>query len=160
MMQISNPVISQYLNSTVNGSANRTQQADRLPVKAVTIEGQLLDEDKQSFSSTAINQDDESQQQSSQLIAPVNQQQNTPASNADNVGSALLIQRKLGNNSLQTRQNESAQAEPSFPYGSRRSSQGVAGSSLVLQNYLSNESTSQSNKPQGLSGPSNIDVFI
>jgi hypothetical protein len=158
-MQISNPVISQYLNNTVNGNS-RTQQADRLPIKSVTIEGQLLDDDKQQFSSTQISQDTETQKQSAQLIAPVNQQQNTPASNADNIGSALLIQRKLGGNSLKTTANESAQAEPSFPYGSRRSSQGVAGSSLVLQNYLSNESANQNSGSQGTLNPKNIDIFI
>lgn len=156
-MQISNPVISQYLSNTVN----RTPQADRLPVKSVTIEGQLLDDDKKQFSAEKTSSDAKSQTQSTQLIAPVNQQQNTPAINADNIGRALLIQKKLGENSPPAVQNQATAATTqSFPFGSRRSFQGVAGSSLVLQKYLNNESSKQANSPQSSLSQKNIDIFI
>jgi len=162
-MQISNPAISQYLSSAVT----RSQQPDRFPVKPVTIEGQLIDENKKQ---SANNTQDFGSQDSSladleqskdgtqaQLIAPAIAPQIPQKITSDSAGDSLLIQKKVSDNPAALTQNESSVAKQNFPYSNRRSFEGLSGSSLVIQKYLNNESPAlaQPDSPQR-----NIDFFI
>ena len=168
-MQISNPAISQYLSSSVI----RSQQADRFPVKAVTIEGQLIDDNKKQ--SEANKTQDSGLQNSglqdsgladpeqskdgtqAQLIAPSIAPQIPQKITSDSAGDSLLIQKKLSDNPAVLTQNDSSVTKQNFPYSNRRSFEGLSGGSLVIQKYLNNESPAlaQPDSPQR-----NIDFFI
>ncbi len=163
-MQISNPAISQFLSGTIN----RAQQPDRFPVKSnptqsAPIEGQLVDDKKtpseannvqESGFSQGLEQSENGSQ--TQLIAPTNAPQITQTLASEHQGGQLLIQKKLSSNPVTVSQNDSSSAQ-NFPFGNRRSLEGISGGSLVIQKYLSNESTNQT--PSGNS-QRNIDVFI
>lgn len=157
-MRISNPAIYQHLSSTVN----RNQQPDRFPVKPVTIEGQLIDAEKEQSQSNTTQSFRESEQsnnetQQAELIAPTTAPLVPQTITSDPAGNSLLIQQKLNGNPATFSQNESLSATPNFPYGHRRSSEGLAGGSLVIQKYLNNElpALNQSDNSQR-----NIDFFI
>ena len=174
-MQISNPAISQLLSGTIN----RSQQPDRFPVKSTPVrseplEGQLVD-DKRDQSEANKTQDsgfsndlEQSENGSqTQLITPADAPQVSQALASERQGGALLIQQKLNsqpavlsqNKESQSEgpQNEESQTTQIFPFGNRRSFEGVSGSSLVVQKYLTNESPAltQSGNPQR-----NVDIFI
>ena len=153
-MQISNSVISQYLNGTVNNS----QQTAR-PVQPVTIEGQLIDDEKKHSGTNKTEDTDfaEPEQSGNEIQAALIAPENTPLLSQNITFEPLLIQKKQRGNSAVTLQNESLSAAPNFPYGHRRSFAGLAGGSLVIQNYLNNESpaSTQSDNAQRY-----IDLFI
>lgn len=158
-MQISNPAISQY----ASGAINRSQQPDRFPVKPNSaqqepIEGQLID-DKSKAQDSGFSKDLEQSENGSQtqLIAPTNAPQNSQALTSENQSGALLIQKKLNNQPTVLSQNETSQTGQNFPYGNRRSFEGISGSSLVVQKYLNNESPALA---QSDSSHRNIDIFI
>jgi hypothetical protein len=165
-MQISNSVISQYLNNTVN----RSQQPDQFPVKhaprSEPIEGQLVDDEKKQSQTnpsvldsggSSFNKDLEQSGTSSQtqLIAPATTPQLPQEITSDSIGNSLLIQKKLSSKLSTPSQNDSSQGTHTFPYGNRRSFEGLSGGSLVIQKYLNNESPSQSDNSQ-----KNVDIFI
>ena len=153
-MQISNPAISQYLSSSVT----RSQQADRFPVKAVTIEGQLIEDNKKQ-SETNKTQDSDLEQSKdgtkTQLFTPATAPQIPQQITSD----SLLIQKRLSDYPADITQNESsiAMAKQNFPYGNRRSFEGLSGGSLVIQKYLNNESPALN---QADNFQRNIDFFI
>lgn len=154
-MQISNPVLSQFLGSTLN----RTQQPDRRPV---IIEGQLVD-DNQTKKSAKLAQENSATDSNSQFaLDSVQGQQEEeqqglirPVQASSSNSEVGLIEPQLIRNPSQL--NTSAQSNPDseqgFPFGNRRSFNGLAGSSLIIQNYLNN--TSASNPQSG-----NIDFFV
>ncbi|NOQ78273.1 MAG: hypothetical protein GQ546_02620 [Gammaproteobacteria bacterium] len=170
-MQISNSSLSQFISSTVNHS----QYNNRPTAKPVTIEGQIVDDektksaDKQAVNSVLERSGDESQ---TQLIQPPSTQ--TPGSG--DFSNTLLSQgrsQELSQNLLQQNlngtqtlsfasqnilsQTESSSTSNSFPYANRRSFEGLAGSSLVIQKYLNNESPASS---QSGNVPGNINFFV
>lgn len=163
-MQISNSSLSQFVSSTVN----LNQQGNKPFAGPVTIEGQIIDDektestDKQTVNSVLDRPENESQ---TQLIqSPPITQVPIPGNFSNALLSREKSQQLLQNNSGITptpsfiSQNEpsarneplarnepSARKEPSaitnnFPYANRRSFAGLAGSSLVIQKYLNNES--------------------
>lgn len=165
-MQISNSSLSQFISSTVNHS----QYNNRPTAKPVTIEGQIVDDektksaDKQAVNSVLERSGDESQ---TQLIQPPSTQ--TPGSG--DFSNTLLSQgrsQELSQNLNDTQtlsfasqnvlsQTELSSTSNSFPYANRRSFAGLAGSSLVIQQYLNNESPASS---QSGNVPGNINFFV
>lgn len=158
-MQISNPAISQYLSSSVT----RSQQADRFPVKAVTIEGQLIEDNKKQSETNKTQESGLADPEQSkdgtktQLFTPATAPQIPQQIPSDSAGDSLLIQKRLSDYPADITQNESSIAKQNFPYGNRRSFEGLSGGSLVIQKYLNNESPAliQPNSPQR-----SIDFFI
>ena len=165
-MQISNSGLSQFVSSS--------NQQNRSPAKPVTIEGQLVDNDKtraavkNTIDSVLEHSGNESQ---TQLIRPPSAQE--PGSGDFN---KTLVLQEASQELLQKSQNDksapsySAQTysaqnnllqdeslSNSFPFANRRSFEGLAGSSLVIQKYLNNEPSvpNQSVYDQG-----NINIFI
>ncbi|MCU7800386.1 MAG: hypothetical protein KZQ70_09625 [gamma proteobacterium symbiont of Lucinoma myriamae] len=165
-MQISNSSLSQFISSTVNHS----QYNNRPTAKPITIEGQIADNekakstDKQAVNSVLEHSGSESQ---TQLIQPPS----TQVPGSGDFSNTLLFQEKsqeLSQNLTRTQtpsfisqndlsQKESSPASNSFPYANRRSFEGLAGSSLVIQQYLNNES-SASSLPGNV--PGNINFFV
>ncbi len=156
-MRISNPAIYQYLSGTVN----RNQQPDRFPVRPEPIEGQLInDEKKQSETNTSqsFREPEQSNNETqAELIAPATAPQIPQTIAPDSVANALLVQQKLSDNPAILSQNGAFSAAPNFPYGHRRSFAGLAGGSLVIQNYLNNELPALT---QADNSQRNIDFFI
>ncbi len=166
-MQISNSTLSQYVANTLN----RYQQTDRSSVKPVTIEGQIVkddDEKKQARQSGTATESDSSGSFVQDLENGTQQQLILPAAAPGNINDSLLIQQEFYGSSGLLGQSEqsfqptnsfqpanSFQPTQDFPFGSRRSFNGLSGGSLVIQNYLNNE-------PQApVSGySSRIDFFI
>jgi len=160
-MQISNSTLSQFVSSI--------NQQNRSIAKPVTIEGQLVandktrDAEKKTIDSVLEHSGNESQ---TQLIRPPSAQE--PGSGDFNKTLALqeasqeLLQKSQNDQSAPSysAQNNLLQDESfskSFPFANRRSFEGLAGSSLVIQKYLNNEPSipSQSVHDQG-----NINIFI
>ena len=166
-MQISNSTLSQFVSSS--------NQQNRSIAKPVTIEGQLVDNDKtrdaekKTIDSVLEHSGNESQ---TQLIRPPPAQK--PGSGDFNKTLALqeasqeLLQKSQNDQSAPSysaqtyysAQNNLLQDESfsnSFPFANRRSFEGLAGSSLVIQKYLNNEPSipNQSVHDQG-----NINIFI
>ncbi|MDX2503132.1 MAG: hypothetical protein QNL62_01455 [Gammaproteobacteria bacterium] len=166
----------------MSGTLSQNQQADRFPVKPVTIEGQVVKDNdgekrgkelladkepsagkeplagkepsanKELSASLVQNLENEAQQQ---LISPLY--------NTASISDSLLIQKELNrtpehlNASEQIYPAEPFPTENSFPFSNRRSFNGLAGGSLVIQSYLNNEPQA----PSQSGGPSSrIDVFI
>ena len=160
-MQISNSTLSQYVGNTLN----RYQQTDRSSVKPVTIEGQVVkddDEKKHAPQSGSATESDSSGSFVQDLENGTQQQLILPAATPGNINDSLLIQQEFNGSSGLLGQSEqsfqpanSFQPAQDFPFGSRRSFNGLSGGSLVIQNYLNNE-------PQApVSGySSRIDFFI
>ena len=160
-MQISNPTLSQYVANTLN----RYQQTDRSSVKPVTIEGQIVkddDEKKQAPQSGSATESDSSGSFVQNLDNGSQLPLILPANTPGNINDSLLIQQEFNGSSGLLGQSEqsfqpanSFQPAQDFPFGSRRSFNGLSGGSLVIQNYLNNE-------PQApVSGySSRIDFFI
>lgn len=144
-MQISNPAISSYLNNTIN----RSHQPDRFPVKAVTIEGELVDDKKQQTEAnkTADFKLNEAQ---AKLLAPAPQ---VPDKLLTDTSNDLLFKQKQVNSF----DNKQSPAEQNFPFAHRRSFEGLTGGSLVIQKYLNNESSALG---QSDNLHRNIDIFI
>ena len=138
-MQISNSTLSQYVGNTLN----RYQQTDRSSVKPVTIEGQIVkdnDEKKQAPQSGTATESDSSGSFVQDLEKGTQQQLILPAAAANNINDSLLIQQEFNSDSgLLGQSTNSFQPTQDFPFGSRRSFNGLSGSSLVIQNYLNNE---------------------
>jgi hypothetical protein len=165
-MQISNSSLSQFISSTVNHS----QYNNHPTAKPVTIEGQIVDDektksaDKQAVNSVLERSGDESQ---TQLIQPPSTQ--TPGSgDFSNTLSSQGRSQELSQNLNDTQtlsfasqnvlsQTGSSSTSNSFPYANRRSFAGLAGSSLVIQQYLNNESPASS---QSGNVPGNINFFV
>lgn len=170
-MQISNSSLSQFISSTVNHS----QYNNRPTAKPVTIEGQIVDDektksaDKQAVNSVLEGSGNESQ---TQLIQPPSAQ----VPDSGEFSNALLSQERSQNLLLQNlngsqtpsfasqndlsqnlSQKESSSLSNSFPYTNRRSFEGLAGSSLVIQKYLNNESPAAN---QSGNVPGNINFFV
>jgi len=170
-MQISNSTLSQFVSSI--------NQQNRSLAKPVTIEGQLVDNsktrdaEKKTIDSVLEHSGNESQ---TQLIRPPSAQE--PGSGDFNKTLALqeasqeLLQKSQNDQSVPSysaqtysaqtysAQNNLFQDESlsnSFPFANRRSFEGLAGSSLVIQKYLNNEPSipNQSVHVQG-----NINIFI
>jgi len=165
-MQISNSTLSQFVSSI--------NQQNRSITKPVTIEGQLVandktrDAEKKTIDSVLEHSGNESQ---TQLIRPPSAQE--PGSGDFNKTLALqeasqeLLQKSQNDQSAPSysaqtysAQNNLLQDESfsnSFPFANRRSFEGLAGSSLVIQKYLNNEPSipNQSVHDQG-----NINIFI
>ncbi len=150
-MQISNPVISQY----ISGTLNRSQQSDQLPVKpGVRSDSEFNKDLKQ-----PIAQEESNSQ--TQLIAPQTAQAlatGNQSLNQENQSNSLLVQKKLFENPEVLLRGESqgeGGSANNFPYGNRRSFEGLSGSSLVIQKYLNNESPAQANSSKNI-----LDTFI
>ncbi len=152
-MQVSNPIISSYLSGTIN----RSQQVERLPVRSNTqtelIEGQLVD-DKKKKTDTSNRLE---------LIAATEEALNPQKITTDSTGEITLLQKNFLQEEKQLQsgvllQNElSSENKPSFPFSHRRSSEGLAGSSLVIQKYLNNEPSAL---PLADNSKTNVDFFI
>ncbi len=160
-MQISNPVISQY----ISGSVNRNQQADRLPARPVIIEGQLEDEKKRTAKKPAESPDQNytelqksENSTAAQLITPASTTPVAQPAAADNISSALLIQQQKSNSPAASSGGQSISSTQNFPYGSRRSFAGISGGSLVIQKYLNN--APESPLTAGQNSTATIDLFI
>ncbi len=141
-MQISNPILSSYLSGTIN----RSQQVDRLPVRPFStqpepIEGVLVDDKKQQENT-----------RQAELIPPVAEAQKSRKISTDSTSEIILIQQKK-----QLQFDDSSENKPSYPFSHRRSFEGLAGSSLVIQKYLNNEPPALA---QADSRQRNVDLFI
>ena len=147
-MQISNSTLSQFVSSI--------NQQNRSITKPVTIEGQLVDNDttrdaeKKTIDSVLEHSGNESQ---AQLIRPPSAQELLQKSQNDQSAPSYSAQTYSAQNNLL--QDESL--SNNFPFANRRSFEGLAGSSLVIQKYLNNEPSipNQSVHDQG-----NINIFI
>ena len=143
-MQISNPSLSQL----VGNSFNRNQQPDRYPVRPVTIEGQLVDDD-QKKKTQKLAQEDSGNETSSQFTVGSDENSNDtqalikPVQESNAASSIQILESQQPQNPtvLQSNANVSAN-EQGFPFGNRRSYQGLAGSSLIIQNYMNNSPSS------------------
>lgn len=178
-MQITNPILYQYIGTTFN----REQSVNRLPSKPVTIEGQLLDDEEKKNSAQATqadssrndNSDNNSREnfaldnEQRQLIRPVAEpiQRNDVAAiqtygfeNFASGNSSLLNASVVPESGDYTSASASASttADQGFPFGSRKSFQGVAGNSLVIQNYLSN--TPEQLNRSGDFNSASVDFFV
>lgn len=149
-MQISNPILSQFA-----GNVLQSQQTARLPVKPVTIEGQLVKEEaeeKRARGTTSDGNESSADSFVQELENDTQQQLIAPVPVSDNIDNTLLIQKKL--NTAPELFNTS---EEGFTFASRRSINGLSGGSLAIQNYLNNE-------PQTLAQSDNtsgrIDLFV
>ena len=157
-MQITNPALSQ----SIGNSFNRPQQPDRYPVRPVTIEGQVVNDEENNRSAQSLSQDDPTKQSASQFaLENIGEQQLIQA--VANPNSASELQRQetqqeysptILSNGITSPQNDSN--EPVYPLGNRKSFNGLAGSSLIIQNYLNN--TPSSLTQTGESGI--IDFFV
>ncbi|MCP3852546.1 MAG: hypothetical protein GY694_20305 [Gammaproteobacteria bacterium] len=154
-MQISNPVISQY----ISGTLNRSQQSDQLPVKpGVRLDSEFNKDLKQPLAQEESNSqtqliEEANAPQTAQALATGNQ-----SLNQENQSNSLLVQKKLFESPEILLRGESQGERGStnnFPYGNRRSFEGLSGSSLVIQKYLNNESPAQVNNSQKI-----LDTFI
>ena len=160
-MQISNPILSQFIGTTIN----RDQQANRFAVRPVTIEGQIVDDEKKKDTS-AVTQDSSGNEASDTFVLE-NEQQHLlirPVTESTQTSDASTIQKGLAENNANTNPtllNTSVQSpadEQGFPFGNRRSLNGLAGSSLIIQNYLNN-TPEQFNRSSG-SSTGIVDLFV
>ena len=142
-MQISN--LSQ-LASAYTGISNtvaRRSLTDQLPDKAVTIEGQIFNDNEENKHARKLERENLSADQTKQE-SNENQQQlaNIATTTITEESGSTLLQSALPgdafSNRLSPEQIEN-KAEHSFPYSNRRSANGLAGSALVIQKYLNNE---------------------
>ncbi len=165
-MQVSHSTLSAALFSAIGASAAGSKRpALQYPLQPVTIEGQIVEDNKQKSKSNASVKD----RDENLSLDKETQQQQSSNSPVDNSASHLLIQARL-NNSIQAansleRPEPTNSPEPltnspepvtnspepvtntqsgiphvnSFPYSNRRSFNGLAGEYLVLQSYLNNE---------------------
>jgi len=156
-MQISNSIFSQFIGTTLN----REQQANRFPAKPVTIEGQVVVEDEEKKrNAQAVQQDGSGNEASDSFVLENEQQLIRPVAEPNQSSDASLIQKGLAENNP-TLLNTSTQApasEQGFSFGNRRSFNGLAGSNLVIQNYLNN-TPEQTNRSSG-NASSLVDYFV
>jgi len=165
-MQISNPILSQFIGSTVN----REQQANRFPAKPVTIEGQVVDEDEKKKNSRAVAEQDGAKNETSDnfvleneaqlLIRPVTEP--VQANDTSTIQKGLAENSANGNPASLNASAQSSSSEQGFPFGNRRSFNGLAGSTLIIQNYLNN-TPEQLNRSSGSSpgfSSGAIDYFV
>ena len=154
-MQISNPTLYQFIGN----SLDRNQLKDRSPVKPVTIEGQIVDEDEQKNRARPT----ESSSDFVQSLESGSQQLIPPVTVSPELSDSLLIEKNLNADREILSQferitsRETFSGEQSFPFGNRKSLNGLAGGSLVSQNYLSNEPLAPD---QSENSSRRIDIFI
>ena len=158
-MQISNPILSQFIGTTID----RDQQANRLPVRPVTIEGQIVDDEKKKNTPT-VTQDNAGNETSDTFVLQNEQQQQLirPVNEANQAIDTSTIQKDLvenyANPALLNASAQSSTDEPGFTFGNRRSFNGLAGSSLIIQSYLDN-TPEQFNRSSGNSSGI-VDLFV
>lgn len=165
-MQISHASLAQFVANTVN------QHGNRLPARPVTIEGQLVDDEKKkSGSGQAVEAALERPERESQtqLIQAPSQQEPGSGDFNKTLLAQELSQTLLTNNQanrpaafgsqadISRNEAEPSAAEQNFPYTNRRSVEGRAGSSLVIQNYLNNQPPAAS-EPESFQG--GISFFV
>lgn len=158
-MQISNPALSQLVGSTLN----RPQQPDRFPVRPVTIEGQIVDDEKKRTIQN-LSEDNSDRSSTSQFALDNDDEQKgliKPISNPNSIADAQGLEPQPNNPTLlnpSIQQSAAAYStetnEQGFPFANRRSFNGLAGPSLIIQSYLNNAPSSQTGEPN------NIDVFV
>lgn len=142
-MQISNSAFSHY-------SQYNNQYNNRPSTKPITIEGQRIDDDKSesadknTVSSILENSKDEAQ--TTLLQSALEENQNSTAYNGG------LFSQPLLQSSPAPASADASVLNQTFAYSNRRSVEGFAGSSLVIQKYLNNESSAQSQQ--------SINIFV
>ncbi len=158
-MQISS--VNLYQSLAQYGGPSSQQTAVNAPARPVIIEGQVLDDrnpkkdtarpaedraEKSRFSLTENEQQKSNQTVEQRTLAesatPVAQNQPTDYS---------LINRDTGS------QTNYADNSTSFPYANRRSYNGLSGSSLVIQSYVSNSPSASLQQPYS---PGGVDYYV
>ncbi len=140
-MQIPDPFLSPVVAPSIPA---QPQQNSRSPAKPVIIEGQLVEDKKQP-----------TKDQTPDFTLPSFQQDssnNTLSTQTGAVPDVLYSNKSL----LANAQPDPSNADNNFPYSNRRSQQGLAGSSLVVQRYLNNEPANT----MGTQQQGNIDLYI
>ncbi len=145
-MQIPDPFLSPVVAPSIPA---QPQQNSRSPAKPVIIEGQLVEDKKQP-----------TKEQTPDFTLPSFQQgssNNTLSTQMGTVPEVLYSNKSLlANVQSANTQPDPSKADNNFPYGNRRSQQGLAGSSLVVQRYLNNEPANT----MGTQQQGNIDLYI
>jgi hypothetical protein len=161
-MQISNPSLSQLISSTY--SRNNTVN-DRNTVRPVTIEGQVIDDEPKKNSQPEALQED-SENSSSQPLVIAEENQNSliqPVQQVNVINENLLIEQRnreaaTANNQSQSFFSSEFNNEQGFPFGNRRSANGLTGTSLAIQSYLNNSPENQ--LQSSLNFPGKVDYFV
>gem|GEM_PF-6866433 len=140
-MQISDSSFLPFTQSKVMSPAS-----SRAPMKPVTIEGQLLDDKKEKIT-----------QQNTESLArkPGNNFQTQLIQNINRQAQEDLTTSYSANDSPLPNATGQALDKQKFSYVNRRSLAGLAGSELVSQTYLSNESMTSSGKQKN-----SISLFV
>ena len=149
-MQISNQSILSAAYSDIGHAINHRQRAEQYSSAPVTIEGQIVDDKEKKKSARKLERENLSAEQTKydaadKQVPDENQQQLVNLSTnerAEELGGRLLLQKQLSNSLTSDNfspEQLQSRAEHIFPYSNRRSSHGLAGSSLIIQKYLNNE---------------------
>ena len=154
-MQIPDQFLSPVVVSSIPA---QPPQNSRAPARPVIIEGQLIEDKKEqakkptpSFTLPSFQQD----ALQPEAPKPENQQDASENTLSTQIGTApevLYSAKSLSENA----QPDSSNVDNSFPYGNRRSQEGLAGSSLVVQRYLNNEPANTI----GIQQQGNLDLYI
>ena len=159
-MQITHSSIIASSFSGVGNTSRRSTLADQFPAKPVTIEGQIIDDNDEKKHARKLEREnlspEQTKQETTEEQTPEENQQlvrSSAESKAEEAGASLRLQTKLNSDSkpgrLSPEQIENS-SEHSFPYTNRRSSNGLAGASLIIQKYLNNEPDT-TNRPDNIS---------
>ncbi len=177
-MQISNDSLYQNLSQYKVRSSEQTPASTS--ARPVIIEGQILNDKDTQQRSSSLKRTDSDRDDNSRFTLQDNDQddrQSTASTDTADKSTSVkdtTITAQSSNAVLQTltqdqaigysviKQNSAVQtanndSNASFPYGNRRSFNGLSGSSLIIQNYLNNSpavSMQQSYSPAG------VDFFV
>ena len=158
-MQISS--INLYQSLAQYGGPSSQQTAVNTPARPVIIEGQVLDdrdtkkgtarpaEDRTEKSRFSLTEND--QQKSNQTVERSTLAESTPPVSRNQQADYSLINHDTGS------QTNYADNSTAFPYANRRSYNGLSGSSLVIQSYVSN---SPSASLQQAYSPGGVDYYV
>ncbi len=158
-MQISS--VNLYQSLAQYGGPSSQQTAVNAPARPVIIEGQVLD-DRDTKKGTARPADDRAeksrfsvtkndQQKSNQTVKQSTLTESATPVALNQPADYSLINRDTGS------QTNYADNSTAFPYANRRSYNGLSGSSLVIQSYISN---SPSASLQQAYSPGGVDYFV
>ena len=158
-MQISS--INLYQSLAQYGGPSSQQTTVNAPARPVIIEGQVLD-DRDTKKGTARSAEDRAEKSRFSLTENDQQKSNQTVEQSTLAESATPVARNQpADYSLINRdtgsQTNYADNSTAFPYANRRSYNGLSGSSLVIQSYVSN---SPSASLQQAYSPGGVDYYV
>lgn len=166
-MQISSTGLYQSLSQY--GGPSTAQTSVRAPARPVIIEGQVLD-DKNSKRDSAQRPDNDSEksqfelQDNSQTVlinsvpsSTTNNDARFQSTSQNQAADYSIINQNAGAQKNAGAEKNYSDNNAAFPYSNRRSFNGLSGSSLIVQSYLSN---SPSASMQQAYAPAGVDYYI